>query len=157
MAILAATSAALIEVGVAEVEVIVVEALTLEERTSWAAIDVVGTVELDFNVVEATVGSLDEVLLKPITWTLNAAAGVEVTIGLFEVELGTAELEGTLLEATEVSMVEVGSTFATEAEEVAVLILVTVTVVVIVDVVVTISSSALATLGASGTNTRVTF
>lgn len=67
-AILAATSAALIEVvGVVELEVTVVEATALAELTSWATTDVVGTVESEVNVVEATVGSLDEVLLRPTT------------------------------------------------------------------------------------------
>lgn len=90
---------------------------------------------------------------------MNAAADateVGVTIGLFEVELGAAELEGTLLEVTGAT-VEVGSTSAAEAEDVAVLMLVTVIVVVIVDVAVTMSSSAWATSGASGTNMSVTF
>lgn len=67
-AIIAATSAALIEVvGVVELEATVVEATAFEELNSWAATGMVDTVESEVNTVEATVGSLDEVLLRPIT------------------------------------------------------------------------------------------
>lgn len=151
-AILAATSAALTEVGVDELDAGVVEVIATEE-VSWAATDVEALI-----VVETSVGSLEEVLLRPITWTLNAAAdaaGVAVTEEMVEAETGTTELEGMLLPEGEAATV--GSAFAAETE-VAVLVLVTVTVVVIVAVAVAISS-ALAALGleGSGTKTRVTF